>query len=135
VIILFYSLSFFTLPVPAYASDDTDHVVKVYNFHRRFRCPECVKTEYIVHKALKRYFSYELESGEITWQVIDVSIKRNQHYLADYGFIYNTVIVVDERSGKDVRFKNLEKIYDIMEDEEASVEFVRREVEEYLSSD
>lgn len=130
--ILLYLLTCHVVPAMVYASDVPDHVVKVFYFHRRFRCPECVKTEYLVQKALTKYFSTELKKGEITWQIVDVSVNKNRHYLTDYGFMYNTVMVVDTRSGEDVRYKNLEGIYDIMEDEEASVEFIRKEVKDYL---
>ena len=131
-LLLFALLSAQVLLAAALASASPESVIKVFYFHRRFRCPECIKVENAVHKALETHFPGELKEGRVVWQVVDVSAQENQHYLTDYNFMYNTVMVVEERSGKDVRFKNLEKIYEIFEDEEATGKFIRGEVREYL---
>lgn len=106
--------------------------VKVYYFHRKFRCPSCIEIENLVEKTLKATYANQMAEGRLVWRSIDLSEKENEHFTKDYSFTFNSLIVVESRDGKDVRFKNLEKIFEIYEDQEKASGYVREEVGEYL---
>ena len=109
-----------------------DQGVIVYQFHRRFRCEECHKLEELIKETLKTYFPEELNAGRLIFRVVDLDAEGNGHYEKEYDFFYNTVIMVDIDQGKEASFKNLEKIWSLLEDKEVAVEFIRAEVAAYL---
>jgi hypothetical protein len=107
--------------------------VKLFYFHRKFCCHERERTENLVKETLETHFSEELKNGRLTWQVVDLSVKENQHYLIDYYFMYNTAMIV-EKFGNDVRLKSLKKIYGSGEDREGAMEFIRFGIEQFSKS-
>ncbi len=119
-------------PAVLQAAPLPDNGVIVYQFHRRFRCQECVKLEMMINEALKTHFPEELKAGSLIFRVVDLDEDGNGHYEKVYDFFYNTVIVVDMNKGKELRFKNLEKIWSLVDDKEVAIEFIRSEVAAYL---
>ncbi|MDF1536037.1 MAG: nitrophenyl compound nitroreductase subunit ArsF family protein [bacterium] len=113
------------------AAGRPDRVV-VYQFHRRFRCEECYKLEAAIGETLNTHFPEQLADGKLVFNVVDLDAEGNGHYTQEYDFFYNTVIVVDVRGGRDVRFKNIEKVWQLAGERDLLMEFVRSEVEEYL---
>lgn len=116
----------------AVATDKPDHVIKLMYFHRRFRCPACEVIQNGIDEALRDHFAEQVKNGAVTWRVINLDDKGNEHYPETYDFFYNTLIVAEERNGKDIRYKNLQKVYEFESDIPALKEYVRKEVEEYL---
>lgn len=112
-------------PLPA------DGVI-VYQFHRRFRCEECHKLEAMINEALKTHFPEELKTDMLIFRVVDLDAEGNGHYEKDYDFFYNTVIVVDMNKGKELRFKNLEEVWSLVDKKDVAIEFIRSEVAAYL---
>ena len=117
--------------VAAADSAGADQVV-VYQFHRRFRCPSCHDLEALIAQTLKTHYPGEIESGNLVFRVLNLDDKNNKHFIKDYDLLYNTVIIADIKGGREVRFKNLEKIWEIYEDEEKAAAFLRSEIDEYL---
>jgi len=109
-----------------------DQVI-VYQFHRRFRCTSCHELEELIQDTLDTHYPEDLKSGKLTFRVVDLDAEGNEHFPKDYDFFYNTVIVVDVKGGKESRFKNLNKLWEIYADKVAASDFLRSEIEEYLS--
>ena len=120
--------------VAAADSTSRDNVV-VYQFHRRFRCPSCHELEELIRGTLESSYPEDLKSGNLIFRVVDLDAEGNEHFPKDYDFFYNTIIVVDVKKGKDSRFKNLEKLWEIYEDKEKASAFLRGEIDEYLTGD
>ena len=114
------------------AESASQNQVVVYQFHRRFRCPSCHELEALIRNTLKTRYPEDLKSGKLAFRVVDLDAEGSEHFPKDYDFFYNTVIVVDVKNGKDVRFKNLEKLWEIYEDKEAASGFLIAEIDEYL---
>jgi len=121
-----------TLSAAESASQDQ---VVVYQFHRRFRCPSCHKLEALITKTLNTHYSSDMESGGLVFRVVNLDDKSNKHFIKDYDLLYNTVVIVDKKGGKEIRFKDLERIWEIYEDEEKASKYLRGEIDEYLSGD
>ncbi len=119
-------------PAKLYAAAVPDNGVIVYQFHRRFRCQECVKLEEMINEAFQTHFPEELKTGRLIFRVVDLDVEENGHYEKEYDFFYNTVIVVDIDKGKELRFKNLEKIWSLVDDKEVATEFIRSHIAAYL---
>ncbi len=119
-------------PAELHAAPVPENGVIVYQFHRRFRCDACYKLEASINEALKTHFPEDLKAGRLVYRVLDLDAEGSDQYEKKYDFFYNTVIVVDFENGKETRFKNLEEVWGLVEDKEASVEFIRSEIAEYL---
>jgi len=124
--------SFIGTSIASADSSIQDQVI-VYQFHRRFRCTSCYDLEALIQNTLDTHYPEDLKSGKLIFRVIDLDAEGNEHFPTDYDFFYNTVIVVDVKGGKDSRFKNLVKLWEIYEDKESASDFLRTEVEEYLN--
>jgi hypothetical protein len=111
-----------------------DQVI-VYQFHRRFRCTSCHELEELIRDTLEANYPEDLKSGKIVFRVIDLDAEGSEHFPEDYDFFYNTIIVVDVKGGKDTRFKNLYKLWEIYEDKEAASDFLRSEINEYMNGE
>ena len=119
-------------PTEIHAAPLPNDGVIVYQFHRRFRCDACHILEEAISETLKTHFSRELETGDVVVRVIDLDAEGNERYSETYDFFYNTVIIVDMENGKETRFKNLEEVWDLTEDKDAVIEFIKSHIEEYL---
>jgi len=112
-----------------YLSDDQ---IVVYYFHRKFRCPSCLTVESTLHETLEKYFTEDFSKGRLAVCVVNIDEKENRHYVKDFQILFNSVIIVDKRGGTAHRYKNIEKIWDIYQDREATAQLIKDEIEPFL---
>jgi hypothetical protein len=106
----------------------------VYYFSQGKECATCDNIEAYAREALDRHFAEELASGRIAWRSIDVDKPRNEHFVEEYGLYTKAVVLVDVESGKQVRWKNLEDVWDLVYDKPAFIDYVRAQVQEFLAA-
>jgi hypothetical protein len=109
-----------------------DHVVRVYYFHTTQRCASCKKVEALSAEAIRAGFEHELGDGRLEWQVVNVEDPQNRHFTADYQLYTKSVVVVDRANGQQVRWKNLPKVWELLQDEKGFRLYVQSEVRAYL---
>jgi hypothetical protein len=109
-----------------------DRVVRVYYFHTTQRCASCKKIEAYSAEAIRAGFERELGDGRLEWQVVNVDDPSNRHFAADYQLYTKSLIVVDRMNGQQVRWKNLPKIWELLQDQTAFRIYVQTEVRAYL---
>jgi len=107
------------------------HLVVTY-FHGTFRCPTCHKIENLSAKAIKTHFKDELQSGKLIFRVINVEEPGNEHYMKDYQLYTKSLIVSDVKNGKERRWKNLEKIWVYVRDDQKFDNYVKSEIADWL---
>ena len=112
-------------------SKATERVV-IYQFHRRFRCEACYSLENAIKETLDTHFSTQLANDKLVYKVIDLDAVDGKKYEKRYDFFYNTVIIAMMNGDEDLKFKNIEEVWQITEDKGKLIEFVRTELEEYL---
>ena len=105
--------------------------LNVYYFHRTIRCPSCEKIEALAQKAVEDGFAGELAAGRMTWRAINIDKPENKHFDEDYQLQMQSVIVSEVRGGKEVRWKNLGKVWDLLDDEAGFVQYVKDEIRAY----
>lgn len=116
---------------PGAAQTEKDHVRVTY-FHGTARCPTCIKLERYAHDALTSAFAAELAQGTLEWQVVNTDEAANRHYIDDYQLYTKSLIVAEVKGGKTVRWKNLEKIWDLVGNPAEYSLYVSDEVRAYL---
>jgi len=106
--------------------------VKAYYFHGDFRCSNCYKIEKYSKEAIDKYFVKELESGELEYKVINVDERSNEHFAKDYKLYTKSLVISKIKGGKEVEYKNLEKVWNYLGDKGAFYNYVKEEVAKFL---
>ena len=104
----------------------------LYYFHGDMRCTTCHNLEAYAKEALERYFADELASEDIVWSVVNVDRAENRHYVGDYELVSKAVVLSWVVNGKEIRWKNLDQIWQKVNDKEDYLEYIRQGVEEFL---
>lgn len=118
-----------TTDTTAKASDDAlAHKIIVYYLHGTRRCPTCKKLEAYSQEAVQTGFVEDLKAGKITWQVLNTDDSPNEHFVKDYQLYTKSLILSRVENGKETKWKNLEKIWELVGDKEAFVKYVQDEV-------
>jgi hypothetical protein len=126
--------------VPAVAVDDapspaasavTDGVVAFY-FHGKVRCATCRTIEAYAHDAIHTGFANELDDGALTWRVVNVDEPENKHFVQDFKLVTRSVVLAELEDGQVVRFKNLDRVWQLVRNQDAFVDYIQSETRAFL---
>jgi hypothetical protein len=106
--------------------------VIVYYFHGNYRCSSCMTIERYTRESLEATFAKELKSGQIEFRSINVDLPAHNHYVQDYKLFTKSVIVSDMVQGKERRWKNLQKVWELIHNEANFKAYVKSETAAYL---
>ena len=102
--------------------------VLVINFHGVTRCATCQEIGKEAQAVVEKDFASDLQSGRMTWQVINFDAPANRHYVQDYGLVSSTVVVVRREHGRDAAWRRLDAVWDHVFDAPAMNNYLRREI-------
>ena len=122
-------------PAPEEASslpETSPHKVMLYYFHGNARCPTCMKFESYSKEAVRNGFRTELEDGRLKFRIVNVDEPGNAHYTEDYKLYTKSIVLVEMNGDEQVRWSNLDKIWDLVGSKETFVRYVQDGVKEYL---
>ena len=106
--------------------------VTAYYFHGTFRCPTCHKLEEYAKEAIETNFQSELASGKLSFKIVNVENKGNEHFAKDYQLYTKSVVLSLTRDGKEIRYKNLDKVWEYVRNKNRYESYVRGEVAAFL---
>jgi hypothetical protein len=109
----------------------TDGVV-VFYFHGNARCATCRKIEAYSDEAVHSGAARALADGDLSWRVVNVDEPANRHFIEDFQLITKSVVLAEYRDGEVVRFKNLDKVWQLVRSKDRFVEYVQGETQEFL---
>ena len=123
-----------TAPAPAsqQAPPAKSNNVIAYYFHTNARCVSCRKIEAYSAEAVTNGFADAIKQDRLVWRVVNVQQPRNRHFVDDYQLYTKSVVLVDVRSGQQVKWKNLDKVWKLLRDKDAFVRYVQQEVRAFL---
>lgn len=107
------------------------HVVAYY-FHGTFRCPTCHKLEQYSKEAIEVNFKDALASGKLEFKVVNIEDKGNEHFVNDYQLYTKSLVVSLIEDGKEVKSKNLARIWDYLGNKQKFFEYVAGEINSFL---
>ncbi len=108
------------------------HYVQVYYFHGKVRCHSCNMIEKLTLETVRAFFPEELEKGRLKLSVVNVSDGENEHFVQDYRLYSQSVILSEMKDGKQVSWKNLIRVWELLNDESQFKDYVRGEVSTFL---
>jgi hypothetical protein len=108
------------------------HRVVAYYFHGRVRCVSCNKIEAISRKGIEAGFADALKDGRLSFLPLNVDEPRNAHFKDDFRLVGQSLVLVEEKDGKTVRWKNMDKVWTLLDDERAFIPYVQQGVVDFL---
>ena len=120
-------------PVANAAVPEAKPRLDIRYFHRTIRCPSCTRIEELTKQAVEKAFAGELSSGRATWASVNLDEPENAHYDKDYNLTAQSVVLSEVRGGTKTRWKNLEKVWDLFNDEAAFTAYIQEEVLAWLN--
>ncbi len=103
-------------------------------FHGTVRCPTCRKLEEYSKEAVQAFFKDEIASGRLQFKTVNVDEKGNAHYTDDYKLYTKSLILSQVKDGKELRWKNLDKIWEYVRDKKQFIGYVQKEVSDFLKT-
>ena len=110
----------------------TLHKVIAYYFHTSFRCPSCRKIETWSREAIQTGFAPALKDGRLEWRMVNVEKPEHAHFVKDYQLYTKSLVLVAMHDGKQVRWKNLPRVWELLGDKRAFLTYVHDEVRAFL---
>ncbi|UCH12058.1 MAG: hypothetical protein JSW18_04370 [Candidatus Omnitrophota bacterium] len=113
-------------------SPPASHVIAYY-FHGNFRCVNCYNIERYSKEAVERYFKDELASGKVVFKVVNIEEKGNEHFVNDYQLYTRSLVLSLVKNGKEIKAKNLTKVWEYLRNKPKFYQYVKDEVNKYLN--
>lgn len=98
------------------------------------RCVSCKKIEALARETAEQDFAAELAANKLVFRVIDTGEPANRHYLKDYQLSSKTVVISRRFEGKETTWKDMEKVWDLLDDAPAYRAYLGAQIKEYLDS-
>lgn len=108
------------------------HLVVAYYFHSTFRCTTCFTMEQFTQEAITKGFPDELKDGRLVLKIVNVDEEGNEHFMNDYQLHTKSVVIVDVKDGKQLKWKNLKRIWNLVDNKEAFIKYIQEETRSYL---
>jgi len=91
--------------------------LNIYYFHATARCNSCLKIEKYTKTAIETGFKEELKTKKIIFKLVNIDNPENKHFIDDFKLYTKSVIVEQIKNGKPVKWSNLDKIWDLLDNE------------------
>ncbi len=106
--------------------------VIAYYFHGTKRCKTCLQIEASAKETIELTFPDELKDGNLVWKSVDFDEPANEHYATDYQLASASLVLVEFKDGKQIRWRNMEQVWDLVWEKEIFSKYVRDGVSQYL---
>jgi len=116
----------------ATASDG--HKVVAYYFHGAQRCKTCLHIESTAEKVMRERFGEELKAGRLTWRTANIDRAENEHFVKDFQLVSSSVVLVELDGEKPVRYKVLDRVWQLARDDFEFEAYVGRETAAFLKN-
>jgi len=106
--------------------------VVAYYFHVSARCVTCRTIESYSKEAVERGYAKEIEEGTVEWRPVNVQLPQNRHYIRDYQLYTRSLVLVKYRDGKQVEWRNLDKVWQLVRRKGDFLKYVQSNLAAYL---
>jgi hypothetical protein len=103
-------------------------------FLTNVRCPSCLTIERLSSETVRTEFSDQIESRQLEWRTVNIDEEGNYHFVKDYGLYTKSVIISEEINGKEVRWKNLPKVWELLRNEGKFRKYLKEEISAFMAA-
>ncbi|RPI27862.1 MAG: hypothetical protein EHM61_07040 [Acidobacteria bacterium] len=111
-----------------------DSKVVAYYLHGTTRCNTCRTIEAYATEAVQTGFGDALKAGKVEWRTLNVEEPANRHFIKDYQLYTRSVVLASYQGDKQLRWKNLEKVWELVGDKPGFTRYVQTEVKSFLEA-
>ena len=104
----------------------------VYYFYTNTRCSSCKTIEAYTREAVEKNFSADYKGWKIAFKGVNVDDEPNNHFVQDYWLNSKSVVVQKFAGDKPLKWVKLEKVWQLLGDKEAFVNYVTAETHKLL---
>ena len=108
--------------------------VIVYYFHGTYRCPSCTKIEKWSYEAIEDSFPEALKEDRLLWKPVNVDKPENRHFVKEYSLFTKSLIITEVKGEKQTKWKNLDKVWLLLRDQEKFSAYVTQQVKNYMDN-
>jgi hypothetical protein len=108
---------------PSGGREKGDRLIAYY-FHGTTRCQTCRTIEAYAEEAIRTGYPDEIASGKIQWRTVNVEEPGNEHFVRDFELVTRSVVLVHMKDGTQVEWKRLDKVWNLVHDKEAFVDYI-----------
>ncbi len=127
---MFILLFLFVILIHFSSAKDTK--IEILYFHATIRCHACLTIEEYTGNILKTRFQKEMDNGLFKFKSIDFLEEDNEHYQQDYQIDTQSLILSKKEDGKEVKWKNLDKIWDYYYDFNKFEKYITEEINQFI---
>lgn len=106
--------------------------IDVMYFHATMRCQGCLAIEENIKNSVNSLYAKELKDSSITLKSLDFLQPENEHFQEDYKFESQTLIISKKVNGKELKWVNLDMIWDYSADYAKFKGYLEEEVKKIL---
>lgn len=125
------SLSCSPKPAAGIEPGKRDGVIAYY-FHGSMRCPTCHKLEEYSKEAIENNFKDEIAAGKLEFKEVNVETRGNERFVNDYQLYTKALVLSSVKDGKEIKWKNLDKIWELVGNKEKFIDYVKAGVTDFL---
>jgi hypothetical protein len=103
-------------------------------FLTNVRCPSCLTIERLSSETVRTEFSDQIESGLLQWRTVNIDDEGNDHFVKDYSLYTKSVIISEMAEGKEVRWKNLPKVWELLRNEGKFRKYLKEEISAFMAA-
>ncbi|MFH1092972.1 MAG: nitrophenyl compound nitroreductase subunit ArsF family protein [Candidatus Omnitrophota bacterium] len=126
----------FSLPAAGTAAEenalDKSTRVIAYYFHGNFRCPTCRNLEQYAKEVIENNFRKDLSEGTLVFKAVNVEKSENEHFIDDYKLYSKSLVLSLVKDGKEIKYKNLTKIWQLVRDKGKYINYVKDEITAFI---
>ena len=104
----------------------------VYYFMTTQRCPSCMKIDAYTREAVQEHYSGKLANETMMWKMVQVDKPQNTHFIKDYQLFTKSVVLVRYRDGKQVKWENLDQVWNLLGDKTVFQNYIVREIDSFI---
>jgi len=102
--------------------------VNVFYFFTSHRCKTCLTIERLTKATVSVNFSKEVRNKKLSFNLVQYDIKANRHYLKHYKLLTKSVVISRIKNGKEISWKNLDKIWELVNSPEQFKNYITKEI-------
>ena len=121
-------------PAVAVVDNGPANRIVAYYFHGERRCPTCEKLEAYANEAITTGFAEAIQAGTLEFRSVNYDDPANEHFVDDFGLTHQSIVIIDMTNGEQTSWENLERIWDLVGDKPAYIEYVRNGIKGHLDA-
>ena len=87
-----------------------------------------------INKKLNEHFKEQLKTKRLVFTIINTDQPENKHFVEEYQLYTRSLIIAEFKDGKQVRWKNLTKVWNYLNDRDKFYKYVQSEIQKYLEN-